>query len=766
MLYQRHTEHSAGTRVAPCTFNYFFDLRLKSIPFLVASAFAFATSTGYAQTNLSEQEQDEASKKSKSTPPQVEHQLPGVTVHAAIPESATEGSGSYTTGSMTTATGLNLSIRDTPQSVSVVTRERIDDQRMTTAADALRNTIGISVKPVDRGRNSVSARGFDVNNFQFDGVPMATGNIGIETANTAMYDHIEVVRGATGLLSGAGDPSASVNLIRKHADSKVLTGSFNAELGSWDQRAGTLDITTPLNSDGSVRARFVARQSKQDAFIDLENSENSLFYGILDADLTPDTHLSFGYSEQRDKRNGVLWAGLPYWYSDGTRTNWSRSKTTAPKWNQWDTKEQTAFATLEHKLPSQWVLRGDISHRRQKEDQKSLWLDSESFPDPSTGVIGAGAVSAYHYVTDPRQTQISLSATGPFELFGRNHELTVGFIRSRLTDGWSNRDPLSTFGSVNLNNWDGSYPEPEWGPRYKASEGTTDQTAVYSAARIQLTDRFKAIVGGRLSNWKRTEEQAAWTSEAYEIKHDNVFTPYAGLIYDLTEKISAYASYTDMFKPQTNRDRNGSYLDPLEGKSYELGLKGEFFNGKLNASAAVFETKQDNFAVPDPGFLVPGTATPASRTTQGVKVKGYEMEVSGEVALGWDVGAGFTQFSARDADGVDVAVDHSRKQFKFFTKYELQGDLQGLSVGGGVVWEDGRPATDTNPATGAEEKVGQPAYALFDFMTRYQIDPRWSVQLNIYNLFDKKYRSGSAWWGSPYTYGEPRKVLLTTNFSF
>lgn len=73
-----------------------------------------------------------------------------------------------------------------------------------------RYTTGLSLKPVDRGRNNLSVRGFDVNNFQFDGVPMATGNIGLETLNTAMFDRIEVVRGATGLLSGAGDPSAAV----------------------------------------------------------------------------------------------------------------------------------------------------------------------------------------------------------------------------------------------------------------------------------------------------------------------------------------------------------------------------------------------------------------------------------------------------------------------------------------------------------------------------------------------------------------------------
>lgn len=257
--------------------------------------------------------------------------LPQVIVAGTGTGDATEGSKSYTTGEMGTATGLKLSVRDTPQSVSVVTRERIEDQAMMTVADALRSTIGISVKPVDRGRNQLSARGFDITNFQFDGIPMATGNIGIETANTVIYDRLEVVRGATGLMGGAGDPSAAVNLVRKHADSKVFTGSVSGQLGSWQQRTGTVDLSTPLNQDGSIRARFIANVSKQNAFIDLENTDGSVFYGVVDADLGKNTRLSVGLSDQRDQRNGVLWAGLPYWYTDGTRTNYDRAKTTATR---------------------------------------------------------------------------------------------------------------------------------------------------------------------------------------------------------------------------------------------------------------------------------------------------------------------------------------------------------------------------------------------------------------------------------------------------
>ncbi len=694
---------------------------------------------------------------------QEEQTLGKIAVEDTLPLEATEGSNSYTTGAAATATGLALSLRETPQSVTVITRERMDDQAMTTVSDALRNTIGVSVKPVDRGRNNLSVRGFDVNNFQIDGVPTVTGNIGLETLNNSIYDRIEVVRGATGLLSGAGDPSAAVNLVRKHADSDKFKTAFTAEVGSWDQRTGTVDLSTPLSSSGAVRARVIASYSSQDAFVDLENTKNTVFYGIIDADLSESTRLSVGAHYQKDKRRGVLWAGLPYWYSDGTRTDFARSTTSATSWNRWDTTVKSAFASLEHEFSNGWQVRGDVAHYRQEEDSMLLWLWGD--PDPATG--GGMDSWPYHYFADPKQTYADVVLTGPFSLFGREHEVTVGVIRSKQSDGWMNADPTSAIAPVgDFNTWDGSAPEPSMTPLYVGSHGTTTQSAAYVAVKLQATDRFKFIAGGRVSDWEREEEEGAWTSEAYSFDHSGIFTPYAGLVFDLTEQVSAYASYTDSFKPQTSQDRNGNYLDPLVGNSYEVGLKSELVEGRVNASAAFFRTEQDNYAIPDVGFFVPGTANPASRTAEGVKVQGYELEVTGELTEQWSLSLGWTKFSAKDAEDVDVAVDHSRKQLKFFSKYKMQGAWEGLAFGGGVNWEGDRPASAFNPATGDEERVGQPAYSVIDLMTGYDFSEALSLQLNVSNAFDKKYRSGSYWWGAPYTYGEPRKVLLTMDYYF
>jgi len=664
----------------------------------------------------------------------------------------------------TAATGLDLTPRETPQSITIITREQIDDQAASTVADVLEYTTGLSVKRVDRGRNMLSARGFDIDSFQLDGLPFASGNIGLEETSTVIYDRVEVIRGAVGLLQGAGEPSASINLVRKQAEAREFTGEVTLEAASWKHLSATADVSTPLSSDGALRARFAAEVYRQDAFVDLESSKGYTLYGVIGADLGVGTRLSAGASYQRSERDGVMWAQLPYWYTDGTRTRGSRKRTTGAKWNAWDTSEQSAFIRIEQDLGKSWSLRGDISHFRQTEDSELIWLWGS--PDRVTGQ--GMEIWPYWYISKPKQWNFNLQVKGNYSLFGREHQLVVGAMHSHLQGGWTNRepDPETVAPTGDFNGWDGSYPEPEWGPRYRMSGfGTTQQTAVYGVTRFQILDRLKLIAGGRLSSWIRHEEATVDMPDTYTIRHKNVFTPYAGLIADITDGLSAYASYTSIFNPQTERDRNGRYLDPLEGNNYEAGLKADLMAGRLRVSAAIFRVEQDNFAVPDQGYFVPGTTDVAFRPAQGTVSKGYELEMQGEVLTGWDVSMGWTHFKAKDADGVDVEAHQPRRVFRMATKYDFRGGLDGFSLGGSLRWESRPPQTAENPGTGLVERVGQKAYALVNVMGAYDLTERASLQVNVNNVFDKQYYNTNSWFGG-YIYGEPRNVRLTLRYGF
>jgi outer membrane receptor for ferric coprogen and ferric-rhodotorulic acid len=663
----------------------------------------------------------------------------------------------------TTATGLDLTPRQTPQSLSIITRQQIEDQGAFKVTDVLAYTTGISLKAVDRGRNQLSARGFEISNFQIDGVPFENGNVGLEETSTAIYERVEVVRGATGLLQGAGEPSASINLIRKHADAREFAGELTFEAGSWNTFAGTADVTVPFTPDGSVRGRFVAQIYDKDAFVDLESSKGYTLYGVIDADLGANTRLSVGASQQVDERSGVLWGQLPYWYTDGTRTSWPRSKTSAAKWNQWDTTEQTAFVTVEHALSPTWSIRGDVSYHRQVEDSKLLWMWGDLDRQTGQGM----SAWPYWYNAAPEQWNASLSVKGDYELFGRQHELIVGGMYNRLSGGWSNQDPVGPVAdSGDFRLWDGSYPEPAWGPRYDMSGiGTTEQSAIYAATRFQILDNLKLIAGGRLSNWKREEEVAMYTPAAFTLKESNVFTPYLGLIYDINDTLSAYVSYTSIFDPQNYRDRNGDYLDPLEGDNYEAGLKADLLDGTLRASGAIFRVEQNNFPVVDDGYFVPGTIDPAYRPAQGTVSEGYELELAGRPLPDWDISVGWSQFTAKDGDGVHVQAHHPRKVLRLSTKYELSGALERLSLGGSLRWESRPPQTAVNPGTNLVEAVGQPSYVVVNLLAQYDLTDQTTVQLNVNNVFDETYYSNNAWFAG-FVYAEPRNARLTLRHTF
>ncbi|EIS93397.1 TonB-dependent siderophore receptor, partial [Yersinia pestis] len=229
--------------------------------------------------------------------------------HAGV----TEDSGSYNTSSMSTATGLNISARETPQSVSVLTKQRMRDQNLNSVESAVNNITGISVRQFDSDRFGFTSRGMAVNNVMRDGVATfydTRFNYGDNTLDTDMFDRIEVVRGAAGLMAGPGNPSAVINLVRKRP-TQDFRGSVSAGVGSWEKWRTALDISGPLNSEGSVRGRFVTAYEDKNSFVNRYDQSKNPFYGILEIDVTPNTLFTFGADTQRTLTRGGMFGGLP-----------------------------------------------------------------------------------------------------------------------------------------------------------------------------------------------------------------------------------------------------------------------------------------------------------------------------------------------------------------------------------------------------------------------------------------------------------------------
>ena len=664
-----------------------------------------------------------------------------------------------------TATGLGLTLRETPQSVSVVTAQQILDQNLDTVADVIVGATGVSVNEVDDVRNTFNARGFEITNYQVDGVPLAwtlAGGAGETMADVSIYERVEIVRGATGLLTGAGDPSASINLVRKHANSETLQGYVAGSFGSWNTWQVSGDIAGALAGDGKIRGRLVAKYEEGESYIDLFEDQKLVLYGVVEADLTDRTLLRVGASHQDESPTAPAWGALPSFFSDGTFAEWPVSKTASADWTYWDTQNQNIYASLSHEFTNGWELVANYNWLRNAQQTEILYL--YGLVDPVTGE----GLFSYPYKDDGESVQNSfdIQLKGNYGLFGRTHDFVVGALHSDQDRDNTTFAALAFPPSGNFITWDGSaYPYPGF-----SDQGSLDvdeevtQTGFYGATRLNLTDALKVIAGGRLSSYDRAGYNFG---PEFDFGDDNVFVPYAGLLYDFNDNHRVYASYTEIFQPQDARDRNGDFLDPIVGTNYEIGLKSAFFGDALQTSLALFQIKQDNLAQPDPGFFIPGVNPPAqaSRAAEGTTSEGFELEVIGRPVEGWNLSFGYSVFDATDAAGDDVNTDHPRQLLNLFTTYSFSNALDGLVIGGGVNWRSKNYSDSINSVSGQPFRFQQDAFALVSLMARYEFTDQLSLQANVENLTDEKYYSQIGFY-EQYRYGAPRNYTVSLKYAF
>jgi outer membrane receptor for ferric coprogen and ferric-rhodotorulic acid len=666
-----------------------------------------------------------------------------------------------------TATGLGLSIRETPQSVTVFTAERIRDQDLDTIIDAVDNTVGLSSSKMDNIRNTMQSRGFNVSNYQIDGVPLSwslAGDSGETSADVAIYERVEFVRGATGLLTGAGDPSASINLVRKRARNTDLTGYVDASIGSWNKKELTLDIANGLNDSGTVRGRVVAKVVDSESYIDLYEENKNIFYGVLETDLTPDTTLRVGASYQNSDPHGPVWGALPAYYTDGTAAEWDDSKTTALDWTRWETTHKNYFATVEHLFSNGWQLTANYNHSKYDKESRLFYVYGALDKETGAGLTG----QRYFAFGSTEQDSVDVQLKGQYTLFEQSHDFVVGALYSKQTGETSTRDPDPIIGgsawdAVPIDNFfdfqGDDIAEPNWTEEVTLQDDNdTVQKGFYAATRVSLTDAFKVIAGGRISSWER---ERYYYGDQQDYGDSGVFVPYFGALFDLNDQHRMYASYTEIFRPQNSLDANGEYLDPVDGKASEIGLKSAYFDERLQTSLAIFDIQQDNLATEDPNFVPTVEQMSAYYGAEGTQSRGFEFEVMGEPVDGWNISAGYSQFKAEDADNNKVNTDSPRKQFKLFTTYQFVKQLPALTVGGGLNWQS------KSYAQGTTRNVEQDAYTIVNLMARYNINESMDLQLNVNNLFDKKYYNYmTAGYYDLYRYGAPRNASLSFSYNF
>lgn len=694
----------------------------------------------------------------------------------------TENTGSYTTGAVSVGGKTPTALREIPQSVSVLTRQNIEDQGITNMEQALDKLTGVTVIGGNGVDTKFYARGFEVTSVQTDGGAPAIRQQNYQSLpDMAIYDHIEILRGSDGLFSGTGEPGGTLNLVRKKplAFNQVKT---TTSAGSWDNYRQEVDVTGPLAFDGRLRGRGVFAVEDRDYAYDTTNSKKEIYYGILEADLTPDTLLTVGGSHQWRKIKGYWDSGLPR-YNTGEDIGLSRDTSLAADWSTANYSTDEMFVKLEHAFNEDWKVNG--SYTRYSQDITQNIGQATGTIDSTTGRGSLFSRWGRTYTIDQDLYDANLS--GRFRAFGLEHEVLLGIDHQETRRGFESfrlgmaNIPVDPRQDDISNQPEGAMPGmyinfPAWNQR---------KSGAYATLRAQLAEPLKLIVGARYSDYDdNITSVTPADGQVYPTggKESGVITPFGGLVYTLNEQWSLYTSYSQIYTPQTNYlGSDHQSLKPMTGDTYELGTKAELFDKKANLSLALYYTKRENEAMLLNAETVIGN--PCCYEAGGKIVsKGFDAEITGELLPNWQVGAGYTfnineQVKTGTASnrGKPLSSQTPKHLLKLFTSYRLPGELDRWKVGLGANIQSrnyvsgtssikdafGNTVTTVNPF-----EYEQPGYAVWNALVDYQIDQHWATSLNINNLFDKKYYQTVGTNAINNWYGNPREYLLTVRGTF
>jgi outer-membrane receptor for ferric coprogen and ferric-rhodotorulic acid len=672
--------------------------------------------------------------------------LPAVTVTSAA-DATTEGSGSYAASSATVAGGTPQPLQEIPSSVSVLTRQRMDDQNMTRIQDALLYVTGVESLNYGDGTAYYKARG-NYLGIEFDGVSVVSGLQYQTQFDLAMYDRIEVFRGPEGVMTGAADPidaGGTVNLVRKRPQDTfhIATETQVDTFGSVRQM---VDVTGPLNKDGSLRGRAVIVGSDGLKSVDGVREKTFMAYGALDYDINPRTTLSFSAAYEVDPVSGFDYGigGTPA----NTRLPSSYSQNFSPSWNYSYTSLAETNLNLTHKFENDWKSQTTLFYRHE--------LQSSEYAYSGPGVNQDGFAD----YADQRQRitydwfGADANVSGPVQLFGQTHTFTIGANYSLLTEtsqsGFASLDgPFG--GAYNVFDPD-SVPQVSI-PFSFGSNIRTEQYGVYAQGRIHLAKPLTLVLGARETFFNEESQSflptvSDWTTNT---RMNGRFLPSAALVYDIVPWLSAYVSYSKIFSPQTATTFAGGALPPATGEQFETGLKGTFLNGRLGATAALFRINTENVAIADPdnptGSIAGG----------GARNEGFELEVTGEPLPNWNVYAGytylnqdFTNQTGNFSDGTDP-----KHLFKLWTTYRLsQGVLNGVMIGGGMLAQ-----------SWITRGVDQGGYAIFNAQVGYRFNKHLDASLTLNNMFNREYyvRPPGTFFSE---FGDRRNLMLTVRSDF
>jgi TonB-dependent siderophore receptor len=720
---------------------------------------------------------------------------------------ATEGTNSYTSGALDIVSKIPQSIKDTPQSVSVITAQQIEDENLNDLTTALEQAPGITVinssGQLSPQQANFYSRGFQITTLQIDGgapIDMTNGFGFSPLIDTSEYDSLQIIRGADGLFGGYGNPSGVVDLVRKKPlDHDQFT--TDTQIGSWNDYREVLDVTGPLTADKSLKGRFVASYQDNDYFYKIAHNNLYHLYGNLEYDPSPNTSINIGgsYGQIRQIPND---SGIPT-YETGGAPALPTSTCLCFSWSRDTTITSEAFAKIEHKINKDWSIKFNFTYTNQ-----SQYLDAGAVAGPVTPTDPTATAAAYLSTFKNQQYAADFLLNGGFELLGHEQNFVLGGSYSYESGPFYQYYPLTfapssptlanTSPSVDIYNFNPNAPQYARAGIAQVETGfpTSNQTeyTIYSNTKITLIDPLHLIVGVRFSGYSYDNISETYcggffyqfglctavggpipglsaVTQKYGDSHLSA-PPDASLIYDVTKNISAYASYTDIYISNANTlQLNGQPVAPTTGYNEEVGIKWQRPDKKLNGSLAVYNIDQTNFPwftgfgqyASTFGIIGDGKSCCYDTVGHSEISRGVDVELAGEITKGWNFSGSYT-YDYTEQKGIHVSVvgaptysQQPRQLVKLYTTYAFQSEgwLKNFSVGGGLNFQ-----SDTFFA-GYEFFNEQKDYAILNLRAAYKLYEHWNIGLDVTNVTNTKYFQTLGAEGGGQFYGQPTAFTLS-----
>ncbi|MEE4860294.1 TonB-dependent siderophore receptor [Pseudomonas alliivorans] len=641
------------------------------------------------------------------------------------------------------ATRTDTPLHETPQSISVVTREAVEDMGATRLQDALdyAGGVGRANNFGGQGLTTFTVRGFTTGEFYRNGFPINRGYPNMPDANT--IERLEVLRGPATTLYGRGDPGGTFNVVSKQplAERSVTLGS---QLNDQGMKRGTLDASGPLDDDGRFAYRLNVVGEGGDTFRDHVETERYGVAPVLSWQVDDATRITFEGDFMRN--NAPLDRGLtryPAQTRTASRDTFFGEKDVGKLHND-NTMAQIRF---DHDLNADWKLGGGIQI-----------LDGSLKGDAieANGLAADGRTLGRNFnyrKLEWTDRDVQLNVIGHFATGAFDHTLLAGVEYEdydyksiiRRSSGAVNAYTIDIF-------------DPVYGKvRPALTRTTTDDKenlktyAAFVQDQVALTERMKLLAGVRFERFEHDYD--TFGVGVPFTNSDNAVTPRLGLIYDLTETVAVYANTARSFKPNTGASRLGGGFKAEEGKSYEVGVKWEALDRRLSVDAALYQIEKQNVLTTDP---IDSTFSVAAGE---VRSRGLDLNVVGNLTPEWRVMGSYAYVDAQVTKDNTLRsgtrlLNIPEQTFSLLNVYEFQdGALRGLGLGAGGRYVDQRAGQTANTAFSMD------SYTVFDLLAFYKVNEHVKLNLDVKNVFDKDYEEGA--FGNVYAYpGAPRTVQV------